>query len=145
MSFSQNVRFNGVVPVDASEPHPPGRALATLIEAAVRTAGWHVLMVDDWRDCGWEIICDRGRVALDVVVAAMEPSEWMVQIAPTSLPKFVLKLRGWEPFAERSDVYELATHIDASLARQFGTLRWCWDDFPDDSAAPHPTPWKGFD
>ena len=144
MSFSQNVRFSGVAPADTSDPHPPGRGLARSLEAVVRAAGWEVLNVDDWRDCGWSILCDRGRSALEIALAEIQPSEWMLQIGPTSMPRLVSKLRGWEPSAERSDVYDLATHIHAFLGTEFRGQRWCWDGFPDDSAStPEPTGWQG--
>lgn len=144
MCFSQNVRFSGAVPVDDTDPHPPGRALATFLEQAVRSAGWDVVIVEDWRDCGWSITSVRDTTALDVIMAQMDPPGWMVQIAPSET-RFVKKLLGWVPSAERSDVHELACHIDAALAGRFGARRWCWDGCPDDTSAAHPQPWSGRD
>ena len=143
MSFSQNVRFSGRDSSEPAESHPAGHGIAKSLAGLVQAAGWEVGSVDNWRDCGWSFTCRRRAAQLEISIGEVQPSEWLLQIAPEYVPGFVSRLRGRQPSADRDDVFDLATRVYELLRGEFGAQLWCWDGFPDEHrSTPEPTHWR---
>jgi hypothetical protein len=114
------------------------------VESVLQAAGWDIIAIDSGRDCGWSITCRCRAAEVEIAIAEVQPSEWMLQIAPTFVPGFLSRLRGRKPSAGRKDVLELATHVHEFLEDEFEAQRWCWNGCPDDGrSTPAPTRWNG--
>lgn len=142
MTLSQNVCFN-VNGLDSEEEHPPGFAVASVIQAAIAQSSWDATQPDNWRDVGWEILStgEHG-AAISICLAQFEQSRWMVQVAPSKVPGFFGRLFGKYPSATSEQVHQLAMNVFNALSNHGAQdQRWCWDDFPDsnESATPEPS------
>ncbi|HVA51229.1 MAG TPA: hypothetical protein VNH11_33110 [Pirellulales bacterium] len=140
-SISQNVRFHAVVPDDVEFNHPAGAALIRRLSTDIASSGWVVDEFDNWRDCGWSVICRRGTSVLDVSVAQIQTNEWMLQVNAHRIPGFLGRLFGAEQSATPADVYDLAIDIHRALASAewLGRPLWRWDGFPEeDHSTPEP-------
>lgn len=134
MPISQNLRFTATVPEDAEFDHPAGATLMRRLSAELSVAGWRTDEMDNWRDCGWSVVCLRGSSALEVVVSWVERGYWMLQVRPRRVPGIVSGLFGSKPSASAADVHELALAIHHSLStlQYLGSPKWRWDGFPDE-------------
>jgi hypothetical protein len=139
MPISQNLRFAATVREDTEFDHPPGAALMRRLAAELTLAGWITDEMDNWRDCGWSVVCRRGSSDLEVVVSQIQDGEWMLQVSPHRVPGLISGLFGSRPSATVTDVHELAVAVHRTLitAQYLGSPRWRWDRFPDDA---HSTP-----
>jgi hypothetical protein len=80
--LSQNLRVKG--PPPTPEEHPYGKVFAERLCAQLRVQGVTVVGVDDWRDCGWLLVCRVADVPLEVVLAWDEGlRDWYFQIYAT--------------------------------------------------------------
>ena len=109
------------------------------LSAELGIAGWRTNEMDNWRDCGWSVLCSRGAGQLQVALSQIHNDEWMLQVVPQRVPGFFGGLVGSNPSATPAGVYELAVsvHRALSVAGCLGSSRWRWDGFPDDE---HSTP-----
>ena len=139
MPISQNLRFVAVVPKDAEFDHPPGAALMRRLSDGLADVGWNTSEMDNWRDCGWSVVCRRDSSELEVVVSQVEDGEWMLQVCPLQTPGLISGVFGGKPSATPDEVYGLALTIHGALStmRSLGNPRWRWDGFPEDG---HSTP-----
>lgn len=140
MPISQNLRFAATVPTDAEFDHPPGAALMRRLASELAAADWNPSEMENWRDCGWSLVCRRGSSELEVSMAENPGGEWMLQVSPHRVPG-LSGLFGGKPSAAPDEVYELALTIHGALAtmRSLGSPRWRWDGFPEDgSSTPEP-------
>ena len=113
------------------------RSVATEVAAM----GWNVDEMDNWRDCGWSIVCRRDPAELEIVVSQIQDGEWMLQVSPMRVPGFIGKLFGSKLSATPSEVHELAlaVHRALSIAHVLGNPRWRWDGLPDENnSTPEP-------
>lgn len=139
MPISLNLFFCGTCPNDEVCDHPKGFHIAKLLEQQIGSNGWDTSSVDNWRDAGWSIVCEREEISLLVTFAVLEKeTDWMLQISSNQLPYtpgMLGKLFGKKPktaSARPNDCYELAVFIHATLKNsEFSPERWCWDGFPD--------------
>ena len=134
MPISQNLRFTASVPKDAEFDHPAGAALMRRLSAELAAAGWRTDEMDNWRDCGWSVVCHRGSSQLEVVVSWVARGYWMLQINPRGVPGVISSLFGSKPTASTADVHELALAIQQVLStlQYLGSPQWRWDGFPDE-------------
>jgi hypothetical protein len=139
MPTSQNLRFAATVPEDAEFDHPAGAALMRRLSAELSTAGWSIDEMDNWRDCGWSVVCRRGSSVLEVVVSQIQDGQWMLQVSPQRSPGLIGRLFGSRPSASPADVHELAVAVHHALStlQYLGSPQWRWDGFPDER---HSTP-----
>lgn len=138
MSTSQNCVFTARHAKDAEFEHPAGAMLARLLERELKAAGWATSDIENWRDCGWSVDCEREEKRLTVVVSALpDDSRWMLQVAPRSVAGFVGRLFGRTSSAAQSNVLRLAREVDRILKKsgQTDDTLWCWDDFPKPGTA----------
>jgi hypothetical protein len=96
--------------------------------------GWSTDEMDNWRDCGWSIVCRRGSSELEVVVSQIQDGQWMLQVSPKRSPGLIGSLFGGKPSASPGDVHELAVavHRGLSTLQYLGSPQWRWDGFPDE-------------
>ena len=128
------------IPADASEG-PPGHGIATDIARALSSDGWQVSAPDNWRDAGWCLTCNRDQDELEIALALMDETRWMLQVAPSRVPGFLGRLFGSSNSATPTACKDLAESANAVLlSPQHSEVKWCWDGFPDESedAAPMP-------
>jgi hypothetical protein len=143
MPISQNLRFTTVVPVDSEFQHPLGASLMRGLSGELAAAGWNTDEMDNWRDCGWSVVCRGASSELEVVISWVEPGYWMLQVSPRRAPGFVERLLGAQPSATAADVYQLALAVNRALStlHYLGSPQWRWDEFPDEKhSAPEPQP-----
>ena len=106
-------------------------------------AGWNLKEVDNWRDCGWSMVCHRAPSELQVILSLIEDKNWLLQISPNRLSGLVGRLFSVKPLANSRDVYDLALAVHGILSalQYLGNPRWRWDGFPyDTDSTPTPTP-----
>ena len=139
MPLSQNLLFEATSPKDTEFEHPPGAALIRRLSATLASAGWETAEIDNWRDCGWSVICRRQTSELEVVLSQVPEGRWMLQVAPMRVPGLISRWFGGSQSATTEQVYELACSVHRALsdAQFLGNPRWQWDGFPDDN---HSTP-----
>jgi hypothetical protein len=140
--LSQNVTFAGLVADDSEFDHPPGMALAHQLHAALAKRSWTVGEIDNWRDTGWEIPCERNDARLVVVIMAADSESWVGQIHPTDVPGLIGRALGHRPSATDADVFALAVDVHAILVEGgFQQTRWSWDSLREDGdVGPPPAP-----
>lgn len=134
MPISQNLRFTATVPKDIEFEHPSGAALMRSLSAELVAAGWSAAKMDNWRDCGWQVVCRRGSAELEVVVSQVQDDQWMLNVSPVRRPGFIGSLFGGKPSASPGDIHELAVAIHHALStlQYLGNPQWRWDGFPDE-------------
>jgi len=135
MPTSQYLKFVAAVPEDSEFEHPPGAALMRRLATELTAAGWNIINdMDNWRDCGWFIVCRRGSSELEVVVGQIPSEEWVLEVSPRRMPGFISSLFSNIPSATASDVYELAlaVHRALSILQYLGSPQWRWDGLPDE-------------
>ena len=138
MSTSQNCAFTAKPDEDPEFDHPAGATLARLLKRELELAGWATSDIENWRDCGWSVVCDRGGKKLEVVVAALpDDGRWMLQVAPVFVARFIGRLFGRVSSATQTDVLSLAKEVDRVLkdSGHAGDALWCWDGFPKSGSA----------
>ena len=135
MPVSQNLRFTATVQEDSEHNHPPGAALMRRLALELTAAGWSTEEFDNWRDCGWSVVCRRDLSKLQVVVSEIKNGQWMLQVSPQRRLGFVGSLFGSKASATASDVHELALAVHRALSalRYLGSPHWRWDGFPDEN------------
>jgi hypothetical protein len=111
MPVSQNLRFSAESPKDTEFDHPPGAALMRRFARAVSAATWQTGELANWRDSGWSISCSRDSSALQVALARISESEWMLQICPLRRAGLVSSLFGGKSSATSQDVQDVALVI----------------------------------
>ncbi len=99
--------------------------------------GQGVADFDNWRDCGWLLPCSRGDQSLDLVIAPYESSDsWMLQIAASRFPSFILRWFGAVPSAEPDTIFQLSHDAHSLLCSSgFADFKWFWDGLPDAALA----------
>ena len=143
MSISQNLLFTAKVPRDAEFDHPAGAWLMRRLAIELASAGWSTGEMDNWRDCGWSVVCRRGSSELDVRLSQLTDGTWMLQVRPHYSPGLLGRLLGGESSASPQDMYQLAvaTHRALTALQYLGSPRWRWDGFPgkgDSTGEPRP-------
>ena len=141
MPTSQNVTFTGSAPADTQFDHPPGAAIARLLEDALKARGWRIEGFDNWRDCGWSLDCASGDAKLLIAVAEATLPQWMLQIGPLEMPGPIGRLFGKRQSAMPADVLRLAQAVDEILKGdgRYSEFHWCWDGFPESGpSSPEP-------
>jgi hypothetical protein len=122
---------------------PLGAALMHSLSAEVAAAGWATDPMDNWRDCGWSLVCRKTSSELEVVVTWVQRGYWLLQVRPHRMPGIVGRLFGGKVSAGPSDVHELALCLHQALSslQLLGNPRWTWDKFPDErNSTPEPQP-----
>lgn len=134
MPISQNLRFTATVPKDKEFDHPKGATLMRRLSPVLAAVGWSTEEMDNWRDCGWSVVCRRASSELEVVVSWVPRGYWMLQVSPRRVPKLIGRLLGGKPSASPSDVHELALAVHRALShlQYLGNPQWRWDGFPDE-------------
>ena len=134
MPISQNLRFTATVQKDAEFENPPGALLMRRLASELTAAGWSTDEFDNWRDCGWSILCRQDSSSLEVVVSQIRDGHWMLQVSPQRRPGLIGSLFGSKPSATASDVHKLALAVHGALStlQYFGSPQWRWDGFPDE-------------
>ncbi len=133
MPSSQNALFVGESPADPEYDHPPGAAIARMIECSFRDRGYSTNAVDNWRDCGWSFDCAINNCQFEICLAqTSEPKLWMLQNASTNEPGCIAWLFG-KRSADFSDaIHKIACEVHETLQINGHTsLRWCIDGYPD--------------
>jgi hypothetical protein len=141
LPISQNVTFSGVAPPDVEWPHPPGASIARLLREGVKQNGWAPDELDNWRDVGWSIRCQRASCELQVAFSACGTEQWMLQVAPNSIPGLLRRVLGRQPSANANDCLALAVVVHETLSRAgYSEFRWEWDGPPTNASSSRPTP-----
>jgi hypothetical protein len=140
MPISLNGSFAGAAPADPEFEHPAGLPIARLLREAARTQGWEAGQPDSWRDTGWFFACGHGAARLEVVITASGQDQWMLQVAPASVPGVLGRLLGSQPSAAPLDVRALSTLIHRALAdaANYRGFRWQWDGPPSPESDDEP-------
>jgi len=133
MPRSQNAIFCGADEPDPEFDHPAGVSIARLLSSKLPTHGWGVSDPDCWRDAGWFLVCSRDDQSLDVVVVPHADSDrWIMQIAATRFPVFILRWLGAVPSADANAIFQLACDAHSILSSSgFTEFNWLWDGLPD--------------
>src|SRR4051812_35527423 len=108
MPISQNLRFVVNSPPPDEFEHPSGDGLLRQLCGDLAAAGWTVGEIDNWRDAGYSVSCKRGADNLQVTLANIKESEWMLQIADEYRPGLLGKLFGKVRSASSGALFELA-------------------------------------
>ena len=137
MPRSQNAIFRGTAETDREFEHPAGASVARLLISQLPAYGWGIADFDNWRDCGWLLPCSRGDQSLDLVIAPYESSDsWMLQIAASRFPSFILRWFGAVPSAEPDTIFQLSHDAHSLLCSSgFADFKWFWDGLPDAALA----------
>ena len=135
MPISQNLRFTATVPNDTEFEHPPGAILMRRLSHELLVAGWRTGEMDNWRDCGWSVMCGHTAFELEVVLSQLPNGRWILQVSPSKVPGLISRLFGGRQSATIEQVHELAAAVHRSLSNAdlLGDRRWRWDGFPDDN------------
>jgi hypothetical protein len=56
------------------------------LSADLTAAGYQCSEIDNWRDCGWSVVCRRASTEIEVVVAEIPIDAWMLQVRPYYRP-----------------------------------------------------------
>jgi len=142
MPLSQNLHFDAAPPKDAEYDHPPGAAIMRRLGSELVTSGWNTEEMDNWRDCGWSVVCRRESSQCEVVLSQGSDADWLLQVAPYKVAGLIGRWFGSKPSATSEQVYELALTVHRLLSEThwLGNPRWRWDGFPDDKhSTPEPT------
>ena len=143
MPISQNLRFTATVSEDTELEHPLGASLMRRLSSELAAAGWKTDEMDNWRDCGWSVVCHQGSSELEAVVSWVDRGYWVLQLSPRRAPGFIGRLLGAQPSATPADVYQLALAVERALSKlqYLGSPHWRWDGFPDEKhSTPEPQP-----
>jgi hypothetical protein len=134
MPNSQNLLFSTDFPVGRNDDGPPGEELITELRNELLQRSLTVEEPDNWRDCGWSVVCREGNSTLEIILGQTPDKLWMLQIVPFNLPGFVGRLLGRVPTASPEAVHRLALVVHEVLSTKFGMTksRWRWDGFPDE-------------
>lgn len=143
MPRSQNLRFvPHAAPADEFD-HPGGDGLMRQLCRDLALVGWTVGEINDWRDCGFSAVCQRGSEKLNLVMTKVTDGDWMIQIHAGSDPGWLGRWLGKVPSATPTGILELSAAVHRALAdRDFlRRPRWRWDGFPeDDNSTGEPKP-----
>ena len=134
MAVSLNCRFIAKPEVDPEWEHPLGVGLARLLEKNLVPRGWQTSELDNWRDCGWSIVCKKeGAELLAIVCPLPDDDVWIMQITPIRIAGFIGRLFGRSSSATSQEVLVLARDAHSILkeSRQLERPRWRWDGAPD--------------
>src|SRR5579871_4346906 len=137
MAVCQNVLFSGKAPEDDEFDHPAGASLARYLETKLSQSGWQTSHFDNWRDCGWSILCSRNSSKLMIAFGKVRGENWLLQISPESIPSFLSRFFGRSASATEEDVLLLAKDTDGILhtMEALGDFKWRWDGFPSDQTS----------
>jgi hypothetical protein len=140
LAISQNLLFSGECPEDEEYKHPKGMFIAKFLKEELEKSDWDISPIDNWRDAGWFIGCTRIATIAEVVFSDLENGQWLLQIAPSHIPRLGLfaRLMGKKltesPSASDQDCFEIAKLVHLILLdRGFTSLKWCWDGYPDET------------
>jgi hypothetical protein len=142
MPLSQNLLFEANSPADPEFEHPAGAALMRTLSTDLRSNDWTVGEMENWRDSGWSVTCQRGQTKVEVVLSQISNGTWMLQVAPTDVPGFIGRCFGRKQSAPAHEVQELALRVHRALSDRsiLSKPRWTWDGYPDDEpSTPVPT------
>ena len=142
MSTSLNVLFAGTPPPDPEFEHPRGCSIARLLHERLQQSAWDPADFDNWRDCGWSIECTRDGSLVQISIADVPDVGWLLQVAPTSMPGLVGRLRKKVVSATPQQIFDLAITVHAILSSSelFSDFQWCWEGYPEDEdTTPIPT------
>jgi hypothetical protein len=142
MPVSLNLTFTGTPPADDEHDHPPGAALARLLQGAAKAHGWACTEFDNWRDVGWSISCKRGPVQLKITIAPWGTGRWMLQVAPERVPGPLGRALGRTASAASADCLDMARAVHEILSREarYSNFRWRWDGPPTEESGGEPSP-----
>jgi hypothetical protein len=137
---SLNVTFAGAAPKDAEFEHPEGASVARLLRDAAQQMGWAVRDLDNWRDVGWSVLCSKGVARLEVVISSAGQDQWMLQVAPETVPGLVGRALGKQPTASHTEVLDLANVVHHALSEGelYRGFRWAWDGPPNANSEQEP-------
>lgn len=134
MPISLNATFDGKVPVDDYTDFAPGHHIIDLISKSSIENHWQCSEPETWTD-GWTITCKHNNCSLDVKMCGIEDNSWVIQIAPTYMPGLIGKILKKTPSATPEQCLNYSKLVHQALVTEniFTDIKWCWDDFPDDS------------
>lgn len=137
MPISQNLKFTGEAPIDTEFDYPFGASIMRKLESELLLDAWELSSFDNWRDCGWFVLCQKGDAKMEVVLGAVEDFEWLLQISPSYKPGFIGRLLKKSNSASEQDILGLsiAIHKIISSERFYDKLMWCWDDYPEEGSS----------
>jgi hypothetical protein len=123
---SQNVTFAGSGGSDSE--HPPGFGIAETLARELSKRGFEVVLIDNWRDCGWSIDLKVTGEQLQIALAsAANQGKWILQIAC---------MRKWFRPDRSEQVYAVAVAVQEILEMGgFTEQLWVIEGFPDKSNA----------
>ena len=133
--------FIATAPEDPDSDQPPGAALMRRLSAGLTRSGWSTDAMDNWRDCGWSLMCRRNTSEFEVLLGQVETGEWLLQVSPYRVPGIIGTFLGRKPSAIPSEVHALAVAAHRVLASvsPIENPRWCWDGLPDEQeSTPEP-------
>jgi hypothetical protein len=142
MPTSLNASFTGAAAADPEFDHPAGASLVRAVQHDVQRQGWVTEEFDNWRDAGWSFMCSRGSARLEVVLSSTGSDNWLMQVAPATVPGLVGRAFGGKPSATPSDVFDSSKAIHRSMAEgtSYRGFRWQWDGPPTETADGEPSP-----
>jgi hypothetical protein len=135
MARSQNVTFLGEAPPPQEFDHPIGEGLIYYVRDALLLARIPVSEPDNWRDCGWSLICAMTRGEVQIALASTGEGEWFLQVAPVRVAGLVDRvLRRAIPDVSHECV-QISRVIDETLksSGKYSRIRWREDGPPDEA------------
>jgi len=137
MTPTPHVFFRARSPRDEEFDDPPGAVIARMLDKKLEEEGITHEPFDNWRDCGWWIICTINGKQVQIYFASWPQTAedgWLLAIAPLREVGFFGRIFGKKPIDYSSEINQLSQLVDRFLNENemFSNIRWCLNGVPNE-------------